>query len=45
MLDVIIALIIPQGHRDESRGPLFVFLALVFCLAVSVGLYFLGRGT
>jgi hypothetical protein len=45
MLEVILGLFLPAGHRDEPRGPLFVFLALVFCLAVSVGLYLLGRET
>lgn len=43
MLEVIMALIVPQGHRDEPRGPLFVFLALCFCFAIVVGLYLLGR--
>jgi len=43
MLEVIMALIIPQGRRDEPRGPLFVFLALSCCVAIVVGLYLLGR--
>jgi hypothetical protein len=36
MLDIIMALIIPSGKRDEPRGPVFVFLAMLFCISVIV---------
>ena len=43
MLELIVGLILPAGHRDEPRGPLFVFLALFLCLALIAALYLLGR--
>ena len=43
MLEVIVALILPNGRRDEPRGPLFVLFALLFCVALIAALYLLGR--
>jgi hypothetical protein len=41
MWDIILGLLIPKGNRNEARGSGFIIFALLFCGAISLGLWLL----